>query len=383
MHDANDNNRSVSRRRLLAATGASGLAMAAGCLGGNGDGENGNGDGENGNGDNGGSDEAGVSAAWIYFAEADDAGWTSSHDSGRQATVEALEDFEGDYTESVDAGNVQQTASQYAEDGYDVIFALSAGFTDPMAAASEQYPDTAFEVASGIDTGPNYGSFYEKLYHARYLAGYAAGLVTENGRIGYIAANPVATVYQDINGFASGVQDANDDATVFVRWTNDWYDPPTEGENAEALISDEDVDVMVQHQDSPAAASTAADNGIWASGYAESAASSAGDNYLMTAVFNWEVAYMSIIEEARAGEWEAGYTYPGIAQGAVDVSDPGPRVPDDVVDEVMDIREDMMESDDVADGIVWEDTPYAEWSDEQILFESDSFVIDNIEGEEL
>jgi basic membrane protein A len=355
----------VSRRKLLAAASSAGLASIAGCLG----------------GDDGGS-SAEVSAAWIYFAEADDQGWTSSHDTGRQETVEEFGDeLRSDFVESVDSSNVEQTASQYAQDDYDVVFALSAGFTDPMAAASEQHPDTAFEVASGIDTGENYGSFYEKLYHARYLVGYAAGMVTENDNIGYIAANPVSTVYQEINGFASGVQDANEDATVYVRWTNAWYDPATEGENAQTLIDDEDVDVMAQHQDSPSALETAADNDIWASGYAESAADFAGDNYLMTPVFNWEQAYIPIIEDAQAGEWEAGYTFPGIADGAVEVSDPGPEVPQEVIDEVTSIQEEMTGGD--ADDVVWSGTPYEDWTEEEILFESDTLGVDNIEGQEL
>ena len=363
MSEQHFESRTASRRRLLASIGASGLAMAAGCLG------------------EDSSVDADVSAAWIYFAEADDQGWTSSHDRGRRATGDQLDNFEGDFVESVDASDVEQTASQFAEEGFDVVFGLSASFTDPMASASEEYPDTAFEVASGIDTGENYGAFHEKLYHARYLVGYATGMLTENDNIGYIAANPVSTVYQEINGFASGVADANDDATVYVRWTNSWYDPPTEGENAQALIDDENVDIMAQHQDSPSALETASENGIWASGYAESAADFAGDNYLMTPVFNWEEAYIQIIEEARDGEWEADYTFPGIGEGAVDISDPGPEVPSEVVDAVTGLKEEM-ESED-ADDIVWSGTPYESWSEEDVLFDSSSFEIDNIEGQEL
>ena len=357
----------LSRRQALAAAGALSVAGAAGCL----------------SDDEAAGptpEEAASSAAWIYFAEADDAGWTSSHDSGRQATVDQLDDFASTYVESVDAGNVEQTASQYAEEGYDVVFALSSGFTDPMSSASEQYPDTAFEVAAGLDAGENYGAFYEKLYQARYLVGYAAGMVTETNSIGYVAANPVATVYHDINAFALGVEAANDEATVHVQWTNDWYDPATEGENAETLISDEDVDVMAQHQDSPSALETAASNDIWATGYAESAADIAGDNYLMTPVFNWEVVYMDIIERASEGTWEGGITLLGFEDGAIDISDPGPEVPEDVVEEVMEIREDMMAGD--GDEIVWGGTEYDDWSDEQLMFESDSFIVDNIDGDD-
>jgi len=362
----NGNEFACSRRKLLAGAGATGLAMAAGCLG---------------DDDDDGAPGDGVSAAWIYFAEVGDLGWTYSHNEGYEATADAMSEVETSTVEEVDPADVEQTAAQYAEDGYDVIFGASADYTDGMAAASEQYPDVAFEVASGIDTGDNYGAYYTKLYQARYLTGYAAGLVTETDNIGYVAANPVSTVYQDINGFASGLQDANEDATVYVQWTNDWFDPATEGENAQTVIDDEDVDVMAQHQDSPAALETAADNEIWASGYAASMMDQIDEEYyLMTPVFEWEEVYMQIIEEVQDGEWEAGITFPDLGSGA-DISDPGPAVPDDVEEEVLDIREDMLDGN--GDEIVWGDTEFEDWSDEDILFGSDDFYFDNIEGEAL
>jgi basic membrane lipoprotein Med (substrate-binding protein (PBP1-ABC) superfamily) len=101
----------------------------------------------------------------------------------------------------------------------------------------------------------------------------------------------------------------------------------------------------------------------------------------MTPVFNWEQAYIPIIEDAQAGEWEAGYTFPGIADGAVEVSDPGPEVPQEVIDEVTSIQEEMTGGD--ADDVVWSGTPYEDWTEEEILFESDTLGVDNIEGQEL
>lgn len=359
--------KTLSRRQLLGTVGAASVAAAAGCLGDDDDDDD--------------IADAEASAAWIYFADAGDQGWTASHDTGRQATEEAMDGLVTDYVENVAAADVEQTASQYAEDGYDIIFGASASFTDPMAAASEEYPDTAFEVASGIDVGDNYGSYYLKNYHARYLIGYAAGLLTENNRVGYIAANPVATVYQDINGFASGLMDANDEANLFLRWTNDWYDPPTEGENAQTLIDDEDVDIMAQHQDSASALETATENGIWGSGYAEPMSQFGGDQYLTTPVFNWEAAHVPLIEAASEGEWEAGRTFPGIEDGAVELDDWGPQVPDDVIDEVEEIQDDMVDGD--ADDIVWSGTPYEDWTDEEIQLEFDTLGLDNIQGEEL
>ncbi len=392
-HGCDSSNDNLSRRKVLVGISASSVAMLAGCSGDDGDDGSGDGgddssmddsdtSGDGGDGDDGGSMET-VNAAWIYFAEPGDLGWTASHHAGVQATDEVMDGVEVNFVEDVDSSAVTQTASQFAEEGNDVIFGASASFTDPMAAASEEYPDTAFEVASGIDTGENYGSYYIKNYHARYLIGYAAGLLTEENAIGYVAANPVATVYQDINGFAAGVQASNPDATVHLQWTNSWFDPPTEGENAQVLIDDNNVDVMAQHQDSPSALETAAEAGIFASGYAAPMGEFAGEDYLTTPVFEWENVHRTIIEDVRAGTWEAGMTFPGIADGATVLDDWGPAVPDDIVSEVEGIREDMIESDDAADDIVWGGTMFEDWSDEEILFDFDVLGIDNVDGEEL
>lgn len=339
------------------------------------------------NGDDVDPDEADVSAAWIYFAEPGDLGWTFAHNEGYEATVAAFEDrdeeLEHTAVEDVAAANVEETAVSFADDGFDIIFGASADFTDPMAAASEQFPDVAFEVASGIDTGDNHGSYYGKIYHARYLVGYAAGLVTETNAIGYVAANPVSTVYQDINGFSSGVQDANPDATVYLNWTNDWFDPSLEAETAQTLIDDHDVDVMAQHQDSPSALETATENGRWASGFNADMSEFASDEgeYLMSPIWNWEEVYIERIEAVMNDEWEAGMTFPGMESGVADISDPGPAVPDDVVDEVMDIRDDILDGN--GDEIVWGGTVFEDWSDEEILFGSDTLGIENIDGDEI
>jgi basic membrane protein A len=365
------------------------MAMLAGCGGDSGDDDGGDGGSEDGGSEDGGSVET-INAGWIYFAEPGDFGWTASHDAGAQATDE-MDGVEVTTVADVSSSAVQQTATQLANDGNDVVFGASATFTTPMANAAEQNPDTAFEVASGIDIGENYGSYYIKNYHTRYLVGYASGLLTEEDAIGYVAPNPVATVYQDINGFAAGVQDANPDATVHLRWTNAFFDPQTSAETAETIISDAGVDVMAQHQDSPGALRAAADEGLFASGYAFPMGDQAGDNYLTTPVFEWEVAHSAIIEDVRAGEWEAGLTFPGIAEGATVLDEYGPDVPDDVISEVEGVREDMMESDDAADDIVWSGTQIEEWTDEEILLDfvpgTEGFSgfadgIDNIDGVE-
>jgi basic membrane protein A len=136
---------------------------------------------------------------------------------------------------------------------------------------------------------------------------------------------------------------------------------------------------LAQYQDSPAAIETAAENEIWGSGYAASMRDFGGEHYLLSPVFNMEEVYTQIVEEVINGEWEAELTYLGMDAGAVDISEPGPNVPSDVVEEVETLRDDMLETD--TDEFVWDGTTFEDWTDAEIFFESDEFGIDNIEGE--
>ncbi|WIV68480.1 BMP family ABC transporter substrate-binding protein [Natrialbaceae archaeon AArc-T1-2] len=347
-----------SRRRFLGAVGGTVVSTAVGHL------------------DDGLGDD--VSAAWIYDGRTDDLGWTDAHHRGLRGAVDELgEVLEAEYVENVDPADVEGIARRFAADGFDVVFGTTSDFTAPIERASETSPDVAFEVASGTYTADNLGAYYGKIYQARYLVGHAAGLVTETDEIGYVASNPVSTVLQDINGFAAGVRDVTPDATVHLRWTNEWFDPALERETAQALVDDENVDVLAQHQDSPAVVETANENDVWGSGFNTDMSTFGGENYLTSPVWNWDVLYLDRIEAVRAGDWEAGVTFPGMADGVSDISAFGPNVPDQVVDAVIARREELLEGD--ADAIVWRETPFENWSDAELLFEVDSIEVDNVE----
>ncbi|RQG95466.1 BMP family ABC transporter substrate-binding protein [Natrarchaeobius chitinivorans] len=350
-----------SRRRFLGAVGGPAISITIGRL------------------DDG--LKADVSAAWIYDGRPDDLGWTYAHHQGlRGAVAELGESLEAEYVENADPTDVEDIARRFAADGFDVVFGTTSDFTAAMERASEAYPDVAFEVASGTHTAENLGAYYGKIYQARYLVGNAAGLVTETDEIGYVASNPVSTVLQDINGFAAGVRDVNPNATVHLRWTNEWFDPPTERETAQALVDDENVDVLAQHQDSPSVVETAKDNDVWGSGFNTDMSEFGGENYLTSPIWSWDVLYLERIDAVRDGDWEADVTFPAMADGVVAISNFGPNVPDDVVEAVIDRRESLLEGD--ADAIVWRGTPFEDWSDAALLFDVDTLEIDTVDEPE-
>jgi basic membrane protein A len=351
----------IGRRDALRGITATGLVGVAGCLGGSGDSDG-----------DGGDDQ--VQAAWVYTSEVGDLGWSWAHDQGRKAVDEEFDWLETSFSESVAPADGGRTMREYTNEGMDIVFGTTFEYMDPMTELAENNPDTLYEHCSGYETRENMGRYFGRVYQARYLAGVAAGMVTEADSLGYVAAFPIPEVIRGINAFTLGAAAVNEDVTTKVRWTNTWFDPPTEQEAAQALV-DEDVDVMAQHQDSPAAVRTAAEADIWATGYDAPMREQGGDNYLTSPIWHWEEFYRPTLQAVRDDTWESDFYWEGLDSGIADLSEWGPEVTDDVKSEVESRRSDI-ESGDLD---VWADSEFEGESDEAMFQEMGTYV-DPVDG---
>jgi len=377
--------RNISRRDAIRGIGAAGLVGLAGCSGG-GDGSDGN---DGGSSDGGtptptateSTDEESssgsmdtVRAAWIYATEVGDLGWSWAHDQARKASAKRYDWLETDFTEAVAPTDSERVIRQYANDGFDVVFTTSFDYMDPTFRVAKAKPDTIFEHAGGYKTRENMGRYFGRMYQARYMAGVAAGMVSEANLLGFVGAFPIPQVIRGLNAFALGAASVNEDVSMKVRWTNTWFDPPKEQEAANALI-DEGVDVMAQHQDSPAAVRAASDAGIWATGYDAPMADFAGENYLTSPVWHWEVFHNPTLESIRSGSWESDFYFDGLESGIVALSDWGPEVPEDVKSEVAATREGIVNG----DVDVWGGSKF-EGEGDEFLFEEMTSYAEPVEG---
>jgi len=99
-------------------------------------------------GGKGGTSKAGepYKVAFVYIGPPGDLGWTYEHDRGRKALEEALGDkVETTYIENVEEGpDASRVIRQYAQEGYDMIFATSFGYMDYMYEVAQEFPDVKF-----------------------------------------------------------------------------------------------------------------------------------------------------------------------------------------------------------------------------------------------
>jgi len=320
-----------------------------------------------------------VRAAWLYNASVGERGWGWTHDQARQ-TIEAEFDWvETDVTENVAPADAEQPLRDYADEGYDVVFATTADYGPALSAVASDNPGTAFEHCQGFSTNANKGRYFGRMDQVRYLTGVAAGMVTEANALGYVAPYPYSEIVRGINAFTLGVRSVNEDATVNVEWSGAWFNPSAESDAADVLLQD-GVDVMAQHQDSTAVLETAANDGIWAMGYQSPMGETAGENYLTSPLWNWEAFYEPTLRDVRNFEWTADFYYGGLGDGVVALDDWGPMVSEEVKQEVASIRDDI-ESGSLD---IWADSPFSDWSENERYAQmgagGNGSYVDGVEG---
>ena len=157
-------------------------------------------------------------------------------------------------------------AADFADNGYDVIFADSFGHEAYMIKAAKEFADVQFCHATGTKAHTegldNYQNAFASIYQGRYLAGVAAGLKLvelygdaegkvsdDNAKIGYVGAHPYAEVVSGYTSFYLGVKSVVSNVTMEVRYTGSWYDETAEKTTAEALIA-AGCKLISQHADS-------------------------------------------------------------------------------------------------------------------------------------
>ncbi|RLC90275.1 MAG: BMP family ABC transporter substrate-binding protein [Chloroflexi bacterium] len=286
--------------------------------------------------------------ALVYIGPPGDLGWTYEHERGRKTVEEHFGDqVELTYVENVPEGpDAARVIRQYAQDGYDMIFATSFGYMDPTLEVAQEFPDVKFEHCSGYKTADNMATYFGRMYQPRYLSGIVAGSMTQNNNIGYVAAFPIPEVVRGINAFTLGVRSVNPDAEVHVVWTSTWFDPVKEREAAVALL-DAGSDIIAQHQDTTEPQKAAQERGMLSIGYDSDMRNFVGDTVLTSPIWNWGSYYVQTVQNAIDGKWETHQYWGGLEDGVVQLADFSPRVPQDVRDKVEAAKQKIIGGEDV------------------------------------
>ena len=267
-----------------------------------------------------------IKVGFVHIGDASDMGYTFNHDLGTKEMQEALglsDDQIINKYNTPESSECDTALRELVDAGCNIIFATSFGFEDYVVEVAKEYPDVQFCHATGYQAAnsglPNMHNYFASIYQARYLAGIAAGMKTEANKLGYVAAFPFAEVISGFTSFYLGAKSVNPDVTMEIQYTNSWNDPKKEAEVAQALI-DDGCDVISQHSDSTAPATTAEKNGVWQCGYNADMIEAAPKASLISARIDWGIYLQDAVQAVIDGETIPADWCQGLESGAVYLS---------------------------------------------------------------
>jgi simple sugar transport system substrate-binding protein len=280
-----------------------------------------------------------LKVAFAYVGPVGDAGWTFAHDKARKA-VEA--EFAGkvttSYVENVpEAADAERVIRDMVAQDAGLVFGTTFGYMEPMLKVAADAKEVKFEHATGYKTAPNLRTYDSRTYEGAYMVGVIAGGMTKSNALGVVASIPIPEVIRNIDAFTLGAQSVNPAVTTRVVWVNKWFDPPKEGEAAQALIND-GADVLMQNTDSSAVLQTAEKAAKFGFGWDSDMSRFGPKAHLASAVIDWAPYYKKAVKDVLDGTWKTEQTWWGVKQGAIDVVSVSDKVPAPIKDKLAQVK---------------------------------------------
>ncbi|MDO5734593.1 MAG: BMP family ABC transporter substrate-binding protein [Eubacteriales bacterium] len=290
-----------------------------------------------------------IKLGFVHISDPSDMGYTYNHNLGTLKMKEAL-GLRDD--QIINQYNIEEGAScetairELAEQGCNIIFATSFGFEDYCIKVAKDFPEIEFCHATGFKAKSsglaNMHNYFGKIYEARYLSGIVAGLATKSNKLGYVTAMPFAECISGYDAFYLGAKSVNPDVEMLVMYTMSWNDPTKEMQVAQALI-DKGCDVIGQHCDSTAPATTAEANGVLHIGYNSDMREAAPNASLTSAVWDWSRYLLFAIDKYINGEEIPVDWSEGLKEGVVDITELSELAPEGAAEAVEAARKRIVE----------------------------------------
>ena len=180
-----------------------------------------------------------VKAAFLFNRSIEDSAWNYWHNLGRLEAEEKLADkLETTACIVPSRADFSEEIEKLIADGYSAIFATSPVMLNSAVEPALKHPDVKFLCCSLLSSYTNIRTYYIRFYEAKFLLGMAAGILSDNGKIGYIADFPIYGTPAAANAFALGARMVNPNARVYLNWFSaSWF-------NAEMPFEDPEIRVI-------------------------------------------------------------------------------------------------------------------------------------------
>jgi len=192
----------------------------------------------------------GKKIAAVLPGPVNDAGWNTT---AYLAIVHLRDQYgmEIAYREDTKVEEAEQVIREFAEAGFDIIYAHGFEYADQIQAVALEYPDKTFIQTNGNNSAgiPNLYTVGFSAGESGYFMGRTACQVTKTGRIAYIVGTSFPIIDHNILMTRAACADVGKgDVEVLESYIGSWNDPAKAKELSKALF-EQGVDVILMIAD--------------------------------------------------------------------------------------------------------------------------------------
>jgi len=140
----------------------------------------------------------------------------------------------------------------FAQQGYNVIFAHGDEFSPAAAKVAAQFPKTDFVTTGGENTAANLTALHFATEEGTWLQGMEAAMVSKTGKGGFIGGQNLPPVAIAASEFAQGAMAINPHYTFRITYINGWSDISAAKAQTDALLAS-GADTIAHNCDAAAA----------------------------------------------------------------------------------------------------------------------------------
>jgi basic membrane protein A and related proteins len=274
-----------------------------------------------------------------------DRGFNSLANKGLEDAKSQL-GVEGRVLESKSDADYIPNLSEFGDQGYDLIISVGFLMTDATTKAAKAYPDSTFAIVDSAFDPPidNAQGLLFKEQETGCLVGVVGALTSKTGTISTVGGQKIPPVDRFIAGYQFCAKKVRPDIELLNEYSQDFVDQAKCKEIALDQISKgSDVVFQVAGGCGLGALDAAKEKNVWGIGV-DADQSFLGDHILTSAVKRVDVAVFKTIEAVQKGETVGGsVTTFGLKDDGVGLGKVSPKVPQDVLDQVDDIKQQILD----------------------------------------
>ena len=229
--------------------------------------------------------------------------------------------------ESKTPSDYKSNITNYAAQGYDVVFAVGFKMQDALKEVAPQFPNVKFAIVDGSDPKePNCSALQFKEEQGCFLAGFLAASVSKTKKIGFVGGEEIDLIKKFEAGYRAGAKAAgfDPDKQVLRSYTGDWNDTAKGRSNADLEFGN-GADILFAAAGKAGlgviTAAEAKGKGYYAIGVDQDQDAVSKGRVLTSMVKHVDTAVFDTISRVKEGKFQAGANVYDLKQGGVGLSE--------------------------------------------------------------